>query len=203
VHARSVACKDVGGDFYDVIATPDGLYVVIADISGKGVSAAILASTLQGLLYGLLLAGQPLADIADVANRYICEKNVQKYATMILVKLDPDGTFEYVNCGHVQPLLANGSGVKRLENANMVVGLIEEATYESARLQLKPGDRIVLATDGVTEAEGQDGEFFGEERLQIAVGGANIEGVLGKVETFMAGTPPNDDFTMLEVLYSS
>ena len=103
VHARSVACKEVGGDFYDVIATPDGLYVVIADISGKGVSAAILASTLQGLLYGLLLAGQPLAEIAEVANRYICEKNVQKYATMILVKLGPDGTFEYVNCGHVQP----------------------------------------------------------------------------------------------------
>ena len=202
VHARSVACKDVGGDFYDVIATPDGLYIVIADISGKGVSAAILASTLQGLLYGLLLAGQPLADIADVANRYICEKNVQKYATMILVKLDPDGTFEYVNCGHVQPLLANSEGVKRLENANMVVGLIEEATYESERLQLKAGDRIVLATDGVTEAEGRDGEFFGEERLESAVEGANIEGVLSKVETFMAGTPPNDDFTMLEVLYS-
>jgi sigma-B regulation protein RsbU (phosphoserine phosphatase) len=202
VHARSVACKDVGGDFYDVIATPDGLYIVIADISGKGVSAAILASTLQGLLYGLLLAGQPLADIADVANRYICEKNVQKYATMILVKLDRDGTFEYVNCGHVQPLLANSEGVKRLENANMVVGLIEEATYESERLQLKAGDRIVLATDGVTEAEGRDGEFFGEERLESAVNGANIEGVLSKVETFMAGTPPNDDFTMLEVLYS-
>jgi serine phosphatase RsbU (regulator of sigma subunit) len=202
VHARSVACKDVGGDFYDVIATPDALYIVIADISGKGVSAAILASTLQGLLYGLVLAGQPLADIADVANRYICEKNVQKYATMILVKLDPDGTFEYVNCGHVQPLLANGEGVKRLENANMVVGLIEEATYESERLKLKAGDRIVLATDGVTEAEGSDGEFFGEERLESAVKGANIEGVLSKVETFMAGTPPNDDFTMLEVLYS-
>jgi serine phosphatase RsbU (regulator of sigma subunit) len=203
VHARSVACKDVGGDFYDVIATPDGLYIVIADISGKGVSAAILASTLQGLLYGLLLAGQPLADIADVANRYICEKNVQKYATMILVKLDPDGGFEYVNCGHVQPLLANSNGVKRLENANMVVGLIEEATYQSERLQLKAGDRIVLATDGVTEAEGHDGEFFGEARLESAVEGANIEGVLSKVETFMAGTPPNDDFTMLEVLYSS
>jgi len=104
-----------GGDFYDVIATSDGLYVVIADISGKGVSAAILASTLQGLLYGLLLAGQPLAQIADVANRYICEKNVQKYATMILVKLGPDGSFEYVNCGHVQPMLANSAGVKRLE----------------------------------------------------------------------------------------
>ena len=74
VHARSVACKEVGGDFYDVIATRDGLYIVIADISGKGVSAAMLASTLQGLLYGQLLAGQSLAEIADVANRYICEK---------------------------------------------------------------------------------------------------------------------------------
>ena len=130
VHARSVACKEVGGDFYDVIATAECLYTVIADISGKGVSAAILASTLQGLLYGMLLAGQPLAEIAEVAIGYICEKNVQKYATMILVKLDPDGGFEYVNCGHVQPLLANSEGVKRLENANMVVGLIEEATFQ-------------------------------------------------------------------------
>ena len=203
VHARSVACKEVGGDFYDVIATQDGLYIVIADISGKGVSAAILASTLQGLLYGLLLAGQPLAQIAEVANRYICEKNVQKYATMILVKLDPDGTFEYVNCGHVQPLLSSSSGVKRLENANMVVGLIEEATFASDRLQLKPGDRIVLATDGVTEAESADGEFFGEERLEAAaLAGSSIEAVLNKVETFMNGAPPNDDCTMLEVLYS-
>ena len=106
---RSVACKEVGGDFYGHCDF-DGLYVVIADISGQVVSAAILASTLQGLLYGLLLAGQPLADIADVANRYICEKNVQKYATMILIKLGLDGTFEYVNCGHVQPMLANSAG---------------------------------------------------------------------------------------------
>jgi phosphoserine phosphatase RsbU/P len=203
VHARSVACKEVGGDFYDVIATPDGLYVVIADISGKGVSAAILASTLQGLLYGLLLAGQPLAQIADVANRYICEKNVQKYATMILVKLDRDGTFEYVNCGHVQPLLSNDQGVKRLENANMVVGLIEEASFESERLQLKTGDRIILATDGVTEAESTNGEFFGDDRLEASLEGSTIEGVLSKVETFMNGALPNDDYTMLEILYSA
>jgi serine phosphatase RsbU (regulator of sigma subunit) len=203
VHARSVACKEVGGDFYDVIATPDGLYIVIADISGKGVSAAILASTLQGLLYGLLLAGQPLAEIADVANHYICAKNLQKYATMILVKLDPDGTFEYVNCGHVQPLLANGRGVERLGNANMVVGLIEEATFASERLHLKAGDRIILATDGVTEAEARDGEFYGDERLEAAVKGCTIEAVLGKVEAFMNGALPNDDYTMLEVLYSA
>ena len=203
VNARSVACKEVGGDFYDVIATPEGLSIVIADISGKGVSAAILASTLQGLLYGLLLAGQPLAEIADVANRYICEKNVQKYATMILVKLDPRGGFEYVNCGHVQPMLASGNTVRRLENANMVVGLIEEATFSSERLQLKSGDRIVLATDGVTEAESIEGEFFGEDRLEAALEGCTIEGVLSKVEAFMHGAPPNDDFTMLEVLYSA
>jgi serine phosphatase RsbU (regulator of sigma subunit) len=122
---------------------------------------------------------------------------------MILVKLGPDGTFEYVNCGHVQPMLANTSGVKRLENANMVVGLIEEAMFSSERLQLKPGDRIVLATDGVTEAESLNGEFFGEDRLEAALEGSTIEGVLSKVEKFMAGALPNDDFTMLEVLYSA
>jgi serine phosphatase RsbU (regulator of sigma subunit) len=203
VNARSVACKEVGGDFYDVIATGEALYIVIADISGKGVSAAILASTLQGLLYGLLLAGQPLADIAEVANRYICEKNVQKYATMVLVRIDPQGVLEYVNCGHVQPLLAGSEGVRRLENANMVVGLIEEAVFHAESMQLKPGDRIVLATDGVTEAEGPDGEFFGDQRLEEAIVGTTIEGVLGKVELFMNGNPPNDDFTMLEVVYSA
>jgi serine phosphatase RsbU (regulator of sigma subunit) len=198
-----VACKEVGGDFYDVIATSQALYIVIADISGKGVSAAILASTLQGLLYGLLLAGQPLAEIAEVANRYICEKNVQKYATMILVRIDQSGTLEYVNCGHVQPLLAGSESVRRLENANMVVGLIDDAVFHSESLQLKPGDRIVLATDGVTEAEGPNGEFFGDERLEQAIVGTTVEGVLRKVEVFMDGNPPNDDFTMLEVVYSA
>jgi phosphoserine phosphatase RsbU/P len=85
----------------------------------------------------------------------------------------------------------------------MVVGLIEEATFASDRLQLMPGDRIVLATDGVTEAESLEGEFFGEDRLEEALAGTTIEGVLSKVETFMNGAPPNDDFTMLEVLYSA
>ena len=122
---------------------------------------------------------------------------------MILVKIDPTGIFEYVNCGHVQPLLAGNEGVRRLENANMVVGLIEEATFSSESLQLKAGDRIVLATDGVTEAESPDGEFFGEERLEEALEGSTIEGVIGKVEAFMNGAPPNDDFTMLEVVYSA
>ena len=73
----------------------------------------------------------------------------------------------------------------------------------SESLQLKPGDRIVLATDGVTEAEGPDGEFFGDERLEQAIVGTTVEGVLRKVEVFMNGNPPNDDFTMLEVVYSA
>jgi sigma-B regulation protein RsbU (phosphoserine phosphatase) len=70
-------------------------------------------------------------------------------------------------------------------------------------LQLKPGDRIVLATDGVTEAESLNGDFFGEDRLDAALEGSTIEGVLSKVESFMAGATPNDDYTMLEVLYSA
>ena len=71
------------------------------------------------------------------------------------------------------------------------------------RLQLNPGDRIVLATDGVTEAESLNGDFFGEDRLEAALEGCTIEAVLNKVESFMAGAPPNDDFTMLEILYSA
>ena len=104
VLAHSVPCKEIGGDFYDVIATDSAFYVVVADISGKGVSAALLASTLQGLVHAQVLAGVSLPQIAMFSNKYICEKSISKYATLILLKLSPDGAVEYLNCGHVAPL---------------------------------------------------------------------------------------------------
>jgi phosphoserine phosphatase RsbU/P len=203
IHARSIPCKEVGGDFYDIIETDNGLYVIIADIAGKGVSAAILASNLQGLLYGQVLAGHPLGQMAELANRYICAKNIQKHATMVLLRLAPDGTLEYINCGHVQPLLIGNQGVQRLENANMLVGLIEEATFCADTLRINPGERLILATDGITEAESSDGEFYGEERLEVACANADVDTILKEVEAFMKGAPPNDDYTMLEITYTS
>lgn len=94
IAARFALCREIGGDFYDAVAGDDSVYIVIADVSGKGVSAALLAQTLQGMVYAQLLADQRLDKIAGVLNRYICAKDIGKYATMCAVKLDSRGTME-------------------------------------------------------------------------------------------------------------
>lgn len=201
VKARSLPCKEVGGDFYDVIATENALYVTIADISGKGISAAILASTLQGLIYSQMLAGQPLEQIALIVNRYLCTRDVGKYATLILVKLIPDGLVEYLNCGHLQPLLVSDGAVKRLEGSNLVVGIIPDASYTSCTLRMEPGDRLLMTTDGITEAEDLAGEPYGEARLAETATELTLDEILAHVQRFTTGVPFDDDCTMIEVCY--
>lgn len=202
VHGHSVPCKEIGGDFYDVIAEETALYVIIADISGKGVSAALLASTLQGLVHGQIMAGQSLAKIALFANRYICHKNIQKYATLILLKLTPDGTLEYLNCGHVQPLLQRANAITLLENQNLPVGLMADATYVSETIHLESGERILIATDGVTEAEDMAGEFYGDERFQAAARtNASVEELFQQIQSYMGEAPATDDCTIMEICY--
>jgi pSer/pThr/pTyr-binding forkhead associated (FHA) protein len=127
VQAHSIACSAVGGDFFDVVSGDDVLSVALVDVSGKGISAAILASTLQGMLHIQLEAGQPLDAIAAATNRYLCLKSVGKYATMLLMRLHQDGRLEYINCGHVQPRLCSSIGVSRLEQSNVPVGLLVAA----------------------------------------------------------------------------
>ena len=202
VRAHSVPCKEIGGDFYDVIDAESGLHVVVADISGKGVSAALLGSTLQGMVHAQVLAGQPLSHIATFANQYICNKAVQKYATLVLIKLSPDGSLEYLNCGHVQPLRHGADGITVLRNENLPVGLMPDAIYSSETIRIEQGERILVFTDGVTEAEDPAGEFYGEARLESSVlAGASIEELFQKVQLFMDGAPAADDCTILEICY--
>ncbi|MHB1935486.1 MAG: SpoIIE family protein phosphatase [Acidobacteriaceae bacterium] len=202
VLAHSVPCKEIGGDFYDVIATENALYMVVADISGKGVSAALLGSTLQGLVHAQVLAGLSLPQIAMFSNQYICEKSISKYATMVLLKLTPDGSVEYLNCGHVQPLRHRSEKIAVLTNGNLPVGLMPDAIYSSETIHIEPGERVVVFTDGVTEAEDPSGEFFGDARLESSVlKGASIQDIFQQVQMFMDTAPANDDCTLVEVCY--
>ena len=201
MHARTVPCLAIGGDFFDAIALDECVYVVIADVSGKGVPAAIVAATLQGIIHSQLLTRQSLVDIADLVNRFLCTRNVDKYATMIMLKLCPDGTLEYLNCGHVPPMLVNSSGVTRLEEYNLIVGLIPGATYESAVCHLKPGDRILLTTDGVTEAENLSREMFGDERLDSVAASGGIDTILDQLAEFQRGVQAQDDWTLFDIRY--
>jgi len=204
VEAHSIPCKGIGGDFYDVISTPDGLYIVVADISGKGLSAAILGATLQGLIYAQVLAGLPLAQIALFTNRFLCQKNIGKYATLVLLRLTVDGHAEYINCGHVQPLIHSNHDVLPLLNNNFPVGLIPSATYASELLAIKPGERILIVTDGITEAEKTTGGSYGDQRLHdLILTGAGVAAILQDVGAFTEGAPLEDDCTLLEVTYAA
>src|SRR6266478_5882341 len=205
LHPRNLPCKAVGGDFYDAVNTKEGLAVVLADVSGKGVSAALLASTLQGMIISQLISGMPLLDVISAVNRFFTEKLVgEKYATVLLARLRSDGDLEYVNCGHVQPLLVCGGEVIRLPHGNVPVGLLADATFESDHCQLKSGDRFILVTDGVTEAENAMGDFFEDFRLEAAaIKTPNYEGIFSAVSEFCAGNPLNDDCTVVELLYSN
>jgi phosphoserine phosphatase RsbU/P len=205
LRGKNLSCKEIGGDFFDAVNTKEGLAIVLADVSGKGVSAALLASTLQGMIYSHLSSGMPLLDVVTAVNRFFTEKLVgEKYATVLLARLRRDGDLEYVNCGHVQPLLVCGGEVMRPPHGNVPVGLLPDATFESARCQLNSGDRFILVTDGVTEAENAMGDFFEDFRLEAAAAKTpTLEGIFTAVSEFCAGNPLNDDCTVVELLYSS
>ena len=144
---RNLSCKEIGGDFFDAVNTDEGLAVVLADVSGKGVSAALLASTLQGMIYSQLLAGMPLKEIVTVANRFFTHKHIsEEHATLIIARLQRDGEMEYVNCGHVPPLLVCNHEVIRPPHGNLPVGLLADATYESDHVSLHAGDRAFSAS---------------------------------------------------------
>src|SRR5271165_4101697 len=202
VNAVSYACKDIGGDFFDLVHTDKGLSLVVADVSGKGVSAAVVASILQGMLYSHLSENASLSEMITTVNRFLFEKiGGQKYATLAIGRLSQEGELELINCGHVPPIIISGHTVTRLEDGNLPVGLIPGSQFVSVKHQLKPGDRIVVVTDGVTEAEDASGDFFGYDRLESCCPGG-FEAIEHAVTAFRGNTPLSDDCTITELIYN-
>jgi len=201
VQARNIACADIGGDFYDVIALPGKLAIVIADSSAKGISAALQASILQGIIHSQLLSDTPLHKLAEVINRFLCARGLG-YATAIILYLTAGGELELVNCGHIRPLLVSGDVIAPLEDANLPVGFFPDVVYQSARCRLRTGDRLLLVSDGVTEAEDGGGNCFGGQRLnQLAAAGAVPAEILAAMRTFCENKPLADDCTVLTVTF--
>jgi serine phosphatase RsbU (regulator of sigma subunit) len=201
VRGRSIPSSEIGGDFFDVVQTEHGLAFALADVSGKGISAALLASTSQGMIYSQLAARVPICEIVASINQYLCRKELGgKYLTLVLGLLTPAGELEIVNCGHVPPLLVSNGKVSRLHQTNLPIGLLSDATFECFRLQLKCGDRLVMVTDGITEAVNDAGDFFEDERLETAArSDAPVDEILNSVQRFCSGTPVSDDCTVLEI----
>jgi len=201
VYAVSYPCKDIGGDFFDLVHTDLGLSLIVADVSGKGVSAAVVASILQGMLYSHLAENASLSEMISTVNRFLFEKiGGQKYATLVIARMGRNGEVELMNCGHVPPIVVSGQTITKLEEGNLPVGLIPMAQFRSVKHQLKPGDRLIVVTDGVTEAEDSSGEFFGNDRLEKCCSDG-FEGIERAVTAFRGSTPLSDDCTLTEMVY--
>jgi serine phosphatase RsbU (regulator of sigma subunit) len=201
IRAKNISCTQIGGDFYDVVPIDNGVAVIICDVSGKGMSAAIMASMLQGMMRAELAAHVPLAEIVASANRFFTQRDVAgKYATICILAMEESGRIEYVNCGHVSPVIIRKDRIERLESNNAPVGLLAFMEYESRTIELEPGEKIILVTDGVTEAANAEDEMFGDEKLEAAVASDDaFESVFTEVTAFCGETPLNDDCTVVEI----
>jgi len=206
--ARSIPCTGVGGDFYDVIPLADGFVAIVADVSGKGVPAALLASMVQGMFHAQMSLGADrgitLVESIASLNAFVCSRTpMEKYVTLAALRYVNSGadgaSIELINAGHVAPMIIRADGrVEMIEEGDMPVGLFDFAEYHVIRRSLAVGDRVVLLTDGITEAEAGDGDQFGLERLQEPMFNPDpLASLLSAVEEFCKGAPPQDDRTIL------
>jgi serine phosphatase RsbU (regulator of sigma subunit) len=205
--ASSVASHEVGGDYYDVTQVdPRCWSIVVADVSGKGVSSALLASLLQGAL--ITATGVPEALSRRVArlNQFLLDRTGgEKYATLFYSLLHDDGVFSYVNAAQCPPMVVRANGERiELEATGMPVGLMEGAEFTVDSLHLAPGDHVVIYSDGVTEAQNQAREFFGKKRLRDILNAhagescsAIHDAIQEGVATFTEGAPQSDDITVV------
>jgi serine phosphatase RsbU (regulator of sigma subunit) len=161
-------CRTVSGDYYDFVVRPDGkVYFVIADVSGKGVTAGLMMAGLQASFRIFCKSNPTPAVLVSQLNVALKENLPQsKFVTLFLGRLDTaSGLIEYANAGHTPPLWIRRERVVELEDTDLVLGVVTQADYLNRTLHLDPGDALVLFTDGVTEAENADGDDLGSQRL--------------------------------------
>jgi serine phosphatase RsbU (regulator of sigma subunit) len=208
--ARTVPCAGVGGDFYDVIPLPSGFVAIVADVCGKGVPAALLASMVQGMLHGQVdfkAARQTsLAEAVQSVNSFVCSRTAkEKYVTMAVLRYthsdSGDAEVELVNGGHIAPLIVRADGrVESIGEGDLPVGLFDFAQFHVIPTTLGIGDRIVLLSDGITEAENMEGDEFGLAQVERHVTHPDTVGSLFEaMECFCRGTRPQDDRTVLTI----
>jgi len=207
----NLACQSIGGDYFDVLALPGSKHVfVVADVAGKGIPAALLASMLQGIVATAAGFDMTPDTVAMRINKYLFERSgIERYATVFLSTLDPEGNFEYVNAGHVPPLVRTSTRqIYPPSSERFPLGIFAFAEFPSSKAKLAPGDIVLIYTDGFTEAANHEGEFFGEPRLRDLLKqdpGANLDELLAKIQAvvreFTQGAPQSDDMTLLVIHY--
>jgi serine phosphatase RsbU (regulator of sigma subunit) len=200
--ARTVPCTEVGGDFYDVIPVKDGFVAILADVSGKGMSAALLGSIIQGMMYAQLMSGASIVDTVSTVNTFLCSRvSGKKYVTLVVLHYKEGGTAELVNGGHVFPIVIKEDRRPDLiPDGDLPVGLFNDTKFHSIPIDLPRGARVVLMSDGVSEAENTEGIQFGStEMTRDMVGAEPIHDVFASMHKFCGDEPAHDDCTMLVI----
>ena len=198
----------VSGDYCDVIVQDDELYFVIGDVSGKGMAASLLMSSLHAMFHALVPLKLPLGEIMSRANHLLAENSpANQYATLIAGRASRNGEIEFVNAGHLPPVVIKNGEKTEFQIAGLPLGMFADARFPSGAVQLSPGDALLLFTDGVTEAVNGDGTEFGSARVIEALNGASepadlLRGCLDSVKSFCGDAARADDLTMLALTYA-
>ena len=203
--------KEVGGDFYDFFFIDENRFVfLIADVSGKGIPAALFMMNSKSLLKSNLLSGYPLNTAIDKTNNELCETNEAKmFLTAFIAILNTaTGELEFVNAGHNPPAIKLDDKFEYLQSShNFILSAMKNYKYKSSKIILKPGSNILIYTDGVTEAQNTKEELYGDERLINLLNSNSqepkeiIESIKANISEFTDGAPQFDDITILDIKY--
>ena len=211
LRAGNIPSRGASGDFYKVVERAEGAECVlmVADVSGKGIGAALLTASLEALTAPLIEGGDEPDDICARASRLLFARTPpEKYATCFMAVLDrATGRVRFANAGHNPGLLVRASGAAEwLRSTGMPIGILPEGAYRQGEVDLAPGDLLVLYTDGITEASDPDDEEYGQERLRAVAGRHRhrpLDDLLHAVENdlaeFVRGVPYADDRTIVVV----
>jgi serine phosphatase RsbU (regulator of sigma subunit) len=205
--AVTTPCRDVGGDLFDYDNVNGGLSFAVADVAGKGTSAALLTAVVQGLFAAEAETADNPAIVVTRVNRGLCRRAVaSRFVTAFYGQLAQNGVLRYCNAGHNPPFLVRAGGLTRLDNGGTVLGLFDRGTFDMGEEQVVPGDVLVMFSDGVTEAENNEGEEFGDDRLAACLKGVRSRSATETLETiqrdlsaFCGTAAPRDDVTLMVV----
>jgi sigma-B regulation protein RsbU (phosphoserine phosphatase) len=206
--------NSVAGDYYDAFfateAAADGgkLTLVIADVAGKSIPAALLMATLQASLRTIAGEGASLADLVTRLNRYACAHSLdgRRFTTAVLAEYEPaTRRLSYVNAGHNAPILRRTNGdMEKLDIGGVPLGIQATADYESSVKDLNPGDALIFFTDGVVEAFDESGAEFGNDRWLAAIrtlpevtAQESLQFLMTRVDAFVGATRQSDDITCM------
>jgi serine phosphatase RsbU (regulator of sigma subunit) len=210
--ARTVPCTGVGGDFYDVIPVSDGFVALVGDVCGKGVPAALLAAMVQGMLHAQIGAQSdyvtPLADTVQSVNKFVCSRAPEeKYLTLAVLRYTfplvegGPADVELINGGHVRPIIVRADGtLETVGDGDMPVGLVDFARFHAIPVTLSPGDRLILLSDGISEAEDPAGTQFGHGEMdQYLKQPEPVAALFQALFQFCQGAHALDDQTVLTI----